>query len=113
MEANIEVLENGMLKISVDEETRDELNDIVNDRDEATILCDLIESYSCNGSFTYIDPEQTFVGLTNAPCIAEEVDYKEDGKIEIVGNLWFYNDYMIYNIIERLIEQGEVLLHKA
>lgn len=73
-------------------------------------MYDIFESYSTNGSFTSFDASDAnpFVGLTSAPCIAESIDYHDDGSAHVVGRLWYYQDYAVSCPLEELIETGQV-----
>ena len=67
-------------------------------------LCAMLEQYSCNGSYAFFDAGQgnPFVGLTNAPCIAEAMDTDNDGTNIIRGEFWCYVEYMIKCPVETL-----------
>lgn len=109
-----EILDNGDLKITADEETRE----YIADRQEAgvgywSIMADLFEGFSCNGSFTHFDAGQAnpFVGLTSAPCVAEEMGYPDSGDLETIGRVWWLSDYAIRDDLGELQETGETIYH--
>ena len=76
---------------------------------------DMMEGYPCNGSYTPFDSSigDPFVGLTEAPCIAESLTYNDDGTIDIEGNFWYYPDYMIRCPLEELATTGQVKFYLA
>lgn len=71
---------------------------------------DLFEPYSTNGGYTHFDGGNgnPNVGLTSAPCIAESMDVEDDGECSILGDLWYFGDYMVRNDLEELKELGRV-----
>lgn len=104
-------LENGNLLITLDD--KEDIDEIRYERDEHgfwSVVTRLFEQYSCNGSFTPFDAGDAnpFVGLTSAPCIAESMDYDDNGKAFIIGDFWYYGNYAITCPVEELIEHGEV-----
>jgi hypothetical protein len=101
----------GNLVLSVNEEERQELAYARDRWDERVIFSGLLESYACNGSFTYFDAGEgnPFVGLTSAPCIAEAMDVADDGTKSIEGRFWAFMDYMVTDPLEVLQEAGEVV----
>lgn len=74
------VLKNGALKVTAGNQTRKLIKELQN---QATgrvwnyweIMQALFEGYACDSSFTHFDAGQAnpFVGLTDAPCIAESM----------------------------------------
>jgi hypothetical protein len=110
-------LANGDLNITLsDNDSREELIDAMEGaREFWSILCDLFESYSCNGSYTPFDAGDgnPFVGLTNAPCIAECMDYEDDGTQTIEGDFWYYADYQIRCPLEELLANDSVVFTLA
>ncbi len=98
-----------------DDETMEELKQLVSEKDDLSILIDMTEHYWSNGSYQPFDSGQgnPFVGLTNAPCIAESMSYDDNGNAKIGGSFWFYGDYMIYNFIQIIINEGSVTFTKA
>ena len=119
MNINIEatIQDNGALLLTADTEAQQELQDVieVNERSEMAVLCDLLESYSCNGSFTPFDPAiaNPYIGLTEAPCIAENMEYRDDGTNVIDGRFWYYPDYMATSCLRVLADEGRVTFKLA
>lgn len=117
MDLNIKPLPNGDLLLTCGNETRQELRQAWrdSDRDYYSILAELFEPYSCNGSYTHFDAGQAnpFVGLTSAPCIAESMDYPDNGDCVLVGKFWHHADYMITNDLDLLIDKGRAVYSLA
>ena len=115
MRADIRINDKGFLILSVDQETIEELEMLVNERTEDSLLADLTEEYSTNGSYTYFNAGLACpaVGLTEAPCFAESMSIDGDGEHTIEGDFWFFNTYMLESTIDILIRDGEVRFHKA
>lgn len=111
MQVDCEILESGALRVTLAPEEREELQAQLADSNRGYwgAFADLFESYSCNGSFTPFDAGdgRPFVGLTDSPCIAECMDYADDGTPEIVGRLWWFPDYMIRDPLDQLARHGE------
>ena len=110
---NVQILENGNLELTFEDNA--ELETVSNlktdwiETDE-NILIDGLEQYSCNGSFVFFDAGvgNPNVGLTSAPCIAEQLDWDDKGNAEIIGNFWYYDNYMTKSFIDELINHGKV-----
>lgn len=108
---DVTILPNGDLELAADAETREYIAECQKEgKDYWSIMFDLFEPYSTNGEYTPFDAGQAnpFVGLTSAPCIAESMDYPDDGNHEIVGRLWWYPDYMIRDDLGELRDTGRV-----
>lgn len=98
------------LVMTADERTRQELREALTSRDFFTVLSDILEPYFTNGSFRPFDAGDAnpYVGITSAPCVAEDMSHLDDGTNVIVGRFWFFPDYMLRCPIEELITHGEV-----
>ena len=97
-------LENGKLRITLDffdekekAELIEELQEMKTKKDDLSILLDWTESYQTNGGYHPFDAGEgnPFVGLTEAPMIAESMDYDDDGNAMIDGDVWYFNDYIV------------------
>lgn len=116
MEFGLNVTENGDLEIVLhadyqNDESYAELQELSETKTDMDILYVMTECYWTNGSYQPFDAGQgnPFVGLTDAPCIAESMDYADDGQATIQGNFWYYGDYMITSFIEVLIRDKRVV----
>lgn len=96
------------LKFESDEPLQD-INDEYTRKGEG-IIYDWIERYSCNGSYSFFNAGEgnPFIGLSDAPCIADCFDYEDDGTVIIIGEYYYYPDYMITDWIQELIN-GETV----
>ena len=107
----LSVLPNGNLRLAAGNEARARMRELqARGLDDIAILCALTEPYWTNGSYHPFDAgaARPFVGLTDAPCIAEELDYPDDGDPEIVGRLWWYPNYMLTSPVDELKRKGRV-----
>jgi hypothetical protein len=83
------------------------------DGNEVSTLRDIFEPYWTNNGFEPFDAGQAnpFVGLTEAPCIAEHALIRaDDGRqsIQPGDRVWWYPDYGIRNPLDVLLDRGEV-----
>jgi len=109
---NINRLPNGDLKLTADNETRAEIADLVKrGRGYWSVMADLLEPYSCNGSYTSFDAGEgnPFVGLSSAPCIAESLNHEDGGEQTIDGDFWYFADYAIRDDLAELKNKGRVI----
>ena len=115
MDLNTKILENGDLEITFDESDREEIEEYLLSHGPVLTLCDGFEHYSCNGSFHPFDAGagNPFVGLTDATCIAEDMNYDENGNAEIIGRFWYDAHYAIRSCIEEMLSEGRVVFTLA
>lgn len=111
------ILPSGNLRLVADEEAREEARDKIEAgiNDDVGILLELTEDHWTNGGFEPFDGGQgnPFVGLTDAPCIAESMDIDGEGQRTINGRLWFYPEYMVMNPVAELADHGYVEFTKV
>lgn len=111
-----EIMKNGDLKLVANQETREHIAECLEtDFGYWNTMASLFEHYAANGHYEHFDAGEAdpFVGLTSAPCIAEYMDYPDEGGREIVGRLWWLSDYAIRDDLGELLETGETIYHKA
>jgi hypothetical protein len=109
---SIQVLPNGNLQLRAGNAARAAIKDQQCDRRSSDdILLDLTEGYWTNGSYAPFDAGDAnpFVGLTEAPCIAENLTFDDDCQREIDGRLWAFMDYQIKDPMELLKRNGSVV----
>ena len=75
-------------------------------------MADLLDSggYLGNGWHEVL-PEQ-IGALTEAPIISNDVIFNDDG-VEWVGDVYYYNSYMVNDPFVELLSNGEIFLTKA
>ncbi len=111
-----QIMPSGDLFVAADNETREDISDAIESgKDYLSILCDIFEGYSCNGSYTPFDSSEgnPFVGLTSAPCIAESLSVEDNGDLNIDGRLWWFPNYMLHDPIIELRNKGETVFKAA
>lgn len=113
---NATILPDGSLKLTAGNEERARIKELAErGMDDVSILCDGTEHYWTNGGFHPFDASAAnpFVGLTSAPCIAEDMSCDDDGKWEVIGRLWYFGNYMLRSPIEELKNRGRVIFQAA
>jgi hypothetical protein len=106
------ILPNGSLEVSLaDAEAREWLVDGLVKHTSEDMLMFGTEQYWTNGMFHPFDAGQAnpFVGLSSAPCIAEDMDVHDDGTREINGRFWAYLDYQVRDFADDLLEHGRAV----
>ena len=79
------------------------------------ILADIFETHRCNGGYEPFEPGSgepysgPYVGLTAAPCIAESLDYLDDGRRRINGRVWWFPDYALRDPLDELKTRGRTV----
>lgn len=71
------------------------------------VLWNFLEEFFCNG-WEWIHPEE-IGALTDAPIISYDVTRDEDNNITEIGDVWAYADYMLFNPLEKLFENGSIV----
>jgi hypothetical protein len=107
---NITITSQGNLKLAIEPLARDELRETIDlsTHKNHGVLAELLEAFQANGIYYPIEPGDgtpgggAFIGLTDAPCIATDVDFEDDGSTTINGDVWWYPDYMIRSFAEVL-----------
>ena len=105
---DIHVMRDGRLQIIANHPARCMLNEDDNNGEYSNAMFSLFEEYATNGRYALFDAGDgnPFVGLTSAPCIAESMSVDDDGVIDVAGRLWYYQNYMLRNYVDDLVEQG-------
>jgi hypothetical protein len=108
------VITDAGLVLRLEDDAREDVADMLAaGRSWWSVLADVFEPYSCNGSFTPFDAGDgnPFVGLTEAPCVAECMTWDDDGQAAIDGRLWFDDLYMTRDLLA-LLAAGETVTLK-
>jgi len=106
----------GHLLISADPETIEKIREMREDEaNDDDVLWELTERYWTNGSFQPFDAGagNPFVGLTEAPCVAESITYLADGEKVIDGRFWYWPAYMTKSFVDEILEHGSVVFTLA
>lgn len=99
-----------MTLLLVDPDDKSDFEEQYNEFGEIDTLARLLEPFSTNGSFAFIDGStgNPALGLTSAPFIAEALSYDEQGQAQVDGRLWWFPNYAGEGVIDTLLEQGQV-----
>jgi hypothetical protein len=106
---NCHVLPNGDLKVTAGNDGRRAIKEMESDhRDFWSIMGELFEPYFTNGSYSPFDAGEAnpFVGLTSAPCIAEDLTTEDNGDRIIYGRFWYNDNYALVNELDELKAKG-------
>lgn len=109
-------LPNGDLLVTACNEARANIKAMQqSNRDYWSILGELFEPFFTNGSYEPFDAGDgnPFVGLTSAPCIAESLDYLDDGTKRIQGEFWHFENYMLVDPLDELRNRGRTVFTLA
>jgi hypothetical protein len=101
----------GDLRLHLSSDGREELKEFMArahnlDHD---VLADMLERHAANGLYYPINSEFTFVGLTSAPVITDDLHHDDDGTEHVRGNLWWFERYQIESFAQTLLANGEVV----
>jgi hypothetical protein len=111
------IIHAGDLVVTAGNATRHEIAERLaeNGRHWWSIMSELFEGYSCNSSFTPFDAGEAnpFVGLTSTACVAECMDMLDDGTNEIVGRLWFFENWALEDPLQELATRGRTVFRFA
>ena len=101
------IAENGDMILTADSDFRDEISAFLADgRDPSGEIAEMILD-RCNDGPDFILPE--WVGaMTDAPIIAEHVNFTDDGTPEIEGRVWWFPSYMVTDPWRELADTGVV-----
>lgn len=95
------------LTIAANEDEREELRERSEAHDESLAWLEFIGPLEANGRVYQIDPA-TIGALTEAPLLAFDVEYDDDGAAWPVGAVYWFPNYMIESFVGQLIETGAV-----
>lgn len=106
------VTPNGNLTLTMDPGEREDLQDLLDrtsHRDHG-FLADLMEhaGWTGNGRLWQVYPEHIPGALTDAPIISDEVVIEDDGRVNVVGRVWWFPGYEMRSFAEELLEKGAV-----
>jgi hypothetical protein len=62
--------------------------------------------------WSYVAPE--WIGaLTDAPILTDDCTYHDNGEHEVCGNIWWFPNYQVEDVIDTLIRDGAVTFTRA
>jgi hypothetical protein len=105
-------LDNGNLKITLTDEGREELSDIVerNGNDSDAAMHDLLEFHLCNG-WDNLRPEEIGALTSSGLILSDDVERSEDGETVVgCGVVYWHDNYMVENPVESLTDRGGLIL---
>jgi len=110
---NLTILDNGDLEVSAIDPS--EVQDMIDGgyQDDESIMCELFESESCNGSYTPFEGRDgdPFIGLFGGPCIAPEMDIDDYGNRSIPQPyFWYLNEYC-FKITSKELAKGRSVIY--
>lgn len=113
MAITYETTPQGDLKFSADQESREELLDILADPDRGYPRAQdyLVEQVVGNG-LEYLRPEAVGA-LTSAPIFGEDVSWSDSGEVEAAGALFWFPNYAVSDELEVLARTGDVVFPRA
>jgi hypothetical protein len=108
----------GDLVVTAGNDTRRELAERLRERGNGwwwATMMELFEDHYCNGSFEPFNAADAnpFVGLTDTCCVAEALAYPDEGDREIVGRLWFFEEWALQDPLEQLRDRGRTVFRLA
>jgi hypothetical protein len=107
-------LANGNLSVKATDNGVELIENYIKSEPYNMIWCDLLESHSSNGSYSYFDSETRMtnpLALTGAPCIAESMHYDDDGEATAEGKNWYLADYATFDEMRALMHGEEVIFN--
>lgn len=114
---NLEVLEDGNLRISLTPEGKVSLEDMLNEDGHINYYQawdDLMGWWHGNSEYRRTDSSECG-GLTDSPMIADGMYYEDDGKPAFHPDwkLWWFPDYQVVDEFEVMLRDGFVVFTKA
>lgn len=106
----------GHLQLIAESDDREMLQDIYDrcGHHDSDFLAELLEQtgWTPNGHLELVPPE-SIGALTEAPILTNEVRRNDEGDIIDVDKLWWFPNYMVTSLPERLVKDGTVMLMRA
>lgn len=99
-----EILPNKNLKISLGNESAENVKSYLEDHTSFETLLEFTESYWTNG--WGVTTGDLLGQLTECPIIAEDLTIEDDGSNTLNGKAWYFGNYMVENEIETILENG-------
>lgn len=78
------------------------------------VLASMLDHFGFIGNAQYLPILPEDIGaLTDAPMFSDEVEYLEDGRKRVTGNVWWFPAYSVEYFARVLRTQGKVTFNKA
>lgn len=107
---------NGHLELIAEPEDTEMLSDLFDrhGHNDTDFLAQLFEStgLSPNGHLHLVSPRDVGA-LTDSPIVSDEVCHNDEGDVISVGKLWWFPNYAVRSLPEKLVKDGRVLLTAA
>lgn len=111
---NLSILSNGDLLVELDEEARQEVEEISqNENSNAdSKLWEVLEYWLCNSEWEFLSNVETG-DLFDGPILCFQCTYDDkDNLVDMTGK-YGYGDYALYDPVEKLLEDGKLVFMKA
>jgi hypothetical protein len=108
---DLEILENGNLKIILNDDGKEEVdNNSINENN----FSDYFDDIQGNTGYRYFYDASVIGFMTEAPIIINQWDFDDKGDIVLTEDsiIWTYNNYAIKDFTKELVEQGYVIFSK-
>jgi hypothetical protein len=103
---------NGDLRIILQPETREDVEDIaVQEWTADQKLSEVIE-YQLGNGWSWVNPE-AIASLTDAPILSEQVETDDDGTVTHVGEVYWYPQYEVTDPVQQLLRDGFVVFERG
>ena len=107
------ILPNGNLLLTLEADDVEPVTDILDrlgDQDHL-LLAELFEyaGWPGNGVLYPVLPVHVVGALTDAPIISDQVDYEDDGTVNVSGKVWWFPQYELRNFCRDLLEDRKVI----
>ena len=103
---DLTILENGNLRLSLEKDCREELEELREKFGISVVLHQALEAYWANG--WYIGTANQLWQMSESPVICEEGYVEDNGSNTLHGKAWYFPNYMIEDEIETILEKGYV-----
>jgi hypothetical protein len=89
-----------------DKDDEDEVAEMLNKYGACKTFRDMTEAYWTNGWFVGTADELS--QMSESPVVAQDCTHEDDGSITLFGKVWYYNNYMITDWVQEILDNGQV-----
>jgi hypothetical protein len=81
---------------------------------DTQFLSELFEEtgWTPNGHLMLVRPEDVGA-LTDSPLVTDDMTHEEDGSVKVYGAVWWFPEYELVNLADKLRKNGAVTLTLA